>query len=197
MPTDNPNVTVEDVTPADYPTRTLAIDFLFLDRETCRRCGDAEKSLRAALDRVGGLLADLGVAVVRRDVHVETAADARRTGLEVSPTVRVDGRDVQPNPVETPCESCGELADCCEGFDGGPAVDCRGWRYRGEVRATPPVELLVEAILRAAFEDRAANDVTTEYGLPENLRRFFGASPPRRDGSRERRESVGGDESCC
>ena len=198
MPTDNPNVTVEDVAPSEYPTRTLAVDFLFLDREVCRRCRGTEESLHAALDRVNGLLADLGVDVVLRNVHVETASDARRTGLEASPTVRIDGRDVQPNPVETPCESCGELADGCGEFDDGSTVDCRGWRYRGEERATPPVELLVEEVLRAAFTKSATHDdrtPTAGYRLPENLRRFFGAPDTHRDRSTERPEAD--DEACC
>ena len=203
MPTDThaaPNVTVEDVAPDEYPTRTLAVDFLFLDRESCRRCRGTEESLRAALDRVGPLLADLGVDVALRNVRVETAADARRTGLEVSPTIRVDGRDVQPDPVETPCESCGELLDRRGGFDDGPAVDCRSWRYRGEEHVTPPVELLVEEILRAAVAERAApddRDPTARYRVPENLRRFFDADASRRNDSSGQRESAAGGEPCC
>ena len=199
MPTDHPNVTVEDATPDEYHPRTLAVDFLSLDCETCRRCGGTEEALRLALDRVGGLLADLGVGVVLRNVRVETAADARRTALEISPTVRVDGRDVQPDPVGTPCESCGELAGRREGVDDDPAVDCRSWRYRGEEYATPPVELLVEEILRAALAERAspvARNPTADYRVPQNLRRFFGASASRREHSTGESESDAG-EPCC
>lgn len=85
-----PNVTVKEASPASYATRTLTVDFLFLDRVDCERCSGAEESLRDAIEAVADLLARLGVEIVVRNVHVEDEAAARRTRLKISPTIRID-----------------------------------------------------------------------------------------------------------
>ncbi len=174
----NPNVTVEERSADEHARRTLTVDFLYLDREVCSRCRGTEAALEDALERVAPLLADIGVDVAVRTVHVQSAADARRVGLEVSPTIRVDGRDLQPEYRESTCESCGDLCDC----EGG--VDCRMWTYDGREHTTPPVELLLEGLLRAAVDSgpTAPSRSETDDRLPENLERFFaGASPDSAD----------------
>lgn len=161
----HPNVTVEESTEPASDRRRVDVEFLFLDRETCTRCAGTESALETALDRIAPLLDDLGVDVVVRPIHVDTADVARRTALEVSPTVRIDRRDVQPNPVTSACSDCGE-----------PGVDCRLWTYRGETHATPPVELLVEALLRAAVARTESADTYRSkepFRLPEDLETAF------------------------
>jgi hypothetical protein len=167
----HPNVSVEELTPAEYATRTVTVDLLYLDRESCSRCRDTDEALQTAVDRVADLLADLDAAVEVRTVQVDTAAAARRTGLPVSPTVRVDGRDVQPDHEANPCGDCTDLGD------GNESVDCRLWRYRGETHESAPVDMLVEAILRGAVAP--AHSPTrrrreTGGDVPADLRRFFG-----------------------
>ncbi|MFC4248240.1 DUF2703 domain-containing protein [Natribaculum luteum] len=170
----DPNVTVEALSADEYAKRTLTVDFLYLDREVCSRCRGTEAALGDALERVAPLLADLGVDVAVRTVHVQSAADARRVGLEVSPTIRVDGRDLQPAYRESTCESCGDLCDC----EGG--VDCRIWTYDGREHTTPPVELLLEGLLRAAVGTATTQSEQSEADdrLPENLERFFAETSP-------------------
>lgn len=189
-----PNVTVEEASPASYATRTLTVDFLFLDREDCERCSGAEESLRDAIEAVADLLARLGVEIVVRNVHVEDEAAARRTRLEISPTIRIDGRDVQPEYAESACESCGDLCGCGGRCADGDGVSCRVWLYRGEEYTTPPVELIVEALLRGALSARPpANppQETTDYRLSDDLGRFFGNSPSVSN------DAEGGHSSCC
>ncbi|RDI72616.1 DUF2703 domain-containing protein [Halopelagius longus] len=181
----HPNVSVETVTPGSYPNRTVTVEFLFLDRERCDRCGDTEASLREAVDAAAAPLAELGVDIALRYVHVANEADARRARLETSPTVRVDGRDVQPDYEESECDSCGELCDCGDACGEG-GIGCRIWSYRGEERESAPVGLLLEAILRAAVRGGAPARPEASFRLPENLRTFFGA-----DAAEERRNS------CC
>lgn len=173
----HPNVTVESVSPATHARRTVTIEFLFLDRERCERCRGTGDALEEALSRVAGLLDDLGVDVEVRTIHVRTARDARRVRLETSPTIRIDGRDLQPTFAESQCDPCGDLGAC-------DAVDCRLWRYRGEDHETPPVPLLVEAILRhSTAPERAAEQPRDgEYRLPGNLASFFGDASGPEDG---------------
>lgn len=171
--TEHPNVTVEELTPGTPERRRVAVDFLFLDRENCTRCAGTEAALERAIDRVADPLDALGVDLLVRTVHVDSAETARRTGLEVSPTIRIDDRDVQPDAVTSPCADCGEL---CAG-DG--TVDCRRWTYRGETHSTPPVELLVAALLRAAVGRAAPGDGDRSTGggqLSDDLEAFFDRS---------------------
>lgn len=165
------NVTVESVSPAEYATRTVTVDFLYLDREECTRCRDTDDVLADAIDQVAGLLSQLSVEVDVRTVHVESEVAARQVGLAVSPTVRVNGRDVQPDYAVSTCESCGDLCDC------GEDVDCRLWHYRGQDHETPPVELFVEALLRGAVVggQKPTAEPTRDEPLPANLQRFFGS----------------------
>lgn len=126
-------------------TRTLRLDFLYLDRSLCERCVATGEALDAALAAAAPALAALGVAVERRDLHVASAADAAAHDLRLSPTIRLDGRDLQPEAPRDRCASCGTLCGCADG------LDCRLWRWRGELHEAPPVALLVDALLRAAL----------------------------------------------
>lgn len=196
----HPNVTVEELAPDEYSRRTVSVDFLFLDREVCERCGDAETSIHAALDWTAELLDDLGVGVVLRYVHVESEAHARQTSFEISPTIRIDGRDVQPEYVSSPCEPCGERCGCGEGFDDDTFIECRSWLFRGEEYETPPVEFLVEELLRAGLESPRPGGGSRgdgHYRLPENLRRFFGTSAARPGDVAEDVGAVADVEPCC
>ena len=69
-------------------------------------------------------------------IHVTGEAQAAALGFVVSPTIRVDGRDIQIGFRETPCEDCGTLCAC----EGG--VSCREWDYRGEWHTAPPPGLI-------------------------------------------------------
>lgn len=170
------NVSVESVSPDEYATRAVTVDFLYLDREECTRCRDTDDVLDEAIDRVAPLLADLDVEIERRNVHVDSERAARMTGLTVSPTIRVDGRDVHADPLVSTCESCGDLCDC------GEDIDCRLWAYRGEEYETPPVEMLIDAILRGAVT--AAEDAKHRVApLPANLQQFFGTESEETDDS--------------
>lgn len=158
--------------PADeYTRRTVTVDFLYLDNESCERCVGTENALAAAIDCVEPILGPLDVGLTIRNVHVSELAAAEATQLAVSPTIRIDGRDVQPEYLENSCESCGDLCDCAG------EVDCRLWRYRGETRTTAPVELLIEALVVAIAPHHAiGGSRDSEPRLSANVRRFFDGS---------------------
>ena len=149
---------------------TLAIDFLFLDREVCTRCRGTEAALDEALALTTPALRSLGIDPVVRKVHVHSAAVARAENFVVSPTIRVNGADIHPEILLNSCAECGDLCGCEDG------VDCRVWRYRGEEFTEPPAGLLVEAIMAAAVgvgtSERAGSQPES---LPESLPDYFGA----------------------
>ena len=139
-----------------------------------------EDALQAALERIEPILESLDVGITVRDIHVSTLDAAEATQLAVSPTIRINGRDIQPDYIENTCDSCGDLC-ACEGD-----VDCRLWRYRGKEHSTAPIGLIVESLVQAITPNGAGPGESHEnraYQLSSNVRDFF--------------EGTGSDESDC
>ena len=146
---------------------TLNIELLYLDLEVCDRCRGTDASLMEAIDETERVLALTGRKVVVSKVHVRTEEQARALGFRSSPTIRINGRDIQPDIKESLCESCGCLT-------GGEPVDCRVWTWRGKEYTSPPAGLIVESILRSASTDEPAEPEPRD-DVPDNLKRCFAA----------------------
>ena len=145
--------------------RSLDIELLYLDREVCEPCRGAEASLDKAVAQASGILEATGVSVVVRKTHVTTEEEARRLGFVSSPTIRVQGRDVQAEVRESHCATCSALS--------GSDVTCRTWSFGGDTYSTPPRALLLDAILRAAYAAPPPETERHTAEVPENLRQFF------------------------
>lgn len=159
------------------PNRVLPIEFLFLDRETCGRCGGTEAALDQAVTAVTPALTALGLRAEVTRTHVTSLEQAERMGFLTSPTIRIGGTDIQPSMPESACGDCTELAT------GAGTVNCRHWTWKGESHMAAPVGLLVEAILTAAVaapsapSEPLAVDAAQAGPMTANLARFFGKSP--------------------
>ena len=145
--------------------RTLEVEFLALDLETCDRCSGTKGSLEAALEKTADRLREIGVDVAVRTTVVRSLEQAEALGFASSPTIRVDGRDIALERKESPC-GCGDAA--------GTRTDCRVWVYRGREYTVAPEEMIVEAILAAAAGP-APTSATTPARVPENIRRYLTA----------------------
>ncbi|MHB8182521.1 MAG: DUF2703 domain-containing protein [Candidatus Desulforudaceae bacterium] len=148
-------------------TRYLDIEFLYIDLSVCTRCQGTEGSLQEAVNEVARLLAATGVEVKVRSIHIQTAEQALEQRFVSSPTIRINGRDIQLDVKESLCESCGDLC--------GEDVDCRVWVYQGKEYSVPPKAMIMDAILREVYggsiQPPPERDSLQE--LPENLKRFF------------------------
>lgn len=158
------------------PQQEVRIDFLYLDLGQCGRCRNSRTALEAALEATHPALAAMGRSVVVRDTHVTSLDQARRENFVASPTIRIDGRDIQPEALTSRCRECGDLCDCADG------VDCREWAWDGAHHTAAPVALIVERIMAAALKGPAPGDAEAENPLPpdaddRNLRRFFAGAP--------------------
>jgi hypothetical protein len=155
----------------DEKGKRVTIEFLYLDLRECDRCKGTNEQLESALPIVTQALEASGFEVAVRRIHVQTAQQAAALGFVVSPTIRVNNRDIQFNWRETPCAPCSKEA--------AGEVSCREWDYSGQWREVPPKELLIRGILREAYgqtrEPPAETPHTTE--IPENLKRFFAKQP--------------------
>jgi hypothetical protein len=153
----------------DYPPPVIEMELLAIDLTTCGRCTGTLDNIERAIDIVRPVLDVLGIQLSVTKRVVESEAQARQYKFVTSPTVRINGRDIAFETLESHCEACTDLSNCDE------ATDCRVWRYRGEEHAEAPVGLVVEGILREIFggHSDAVGDTPAYRGVPENLRRFF------------------------
>jgi Domain of unknown function (DUF2703) len=155
------------------PTRSLQIDFLYLDLDTCTRCRATDATLLEALQRTRPALDAAGVTVGVTKTLVASEAQARALGFVSSPTIRINGVDIAGELVESACDTCSETCAC----NGG--VDCRDWVWQGERSQEPPLGLIVEAIMRHAGGNGPGSATPSPSGaatVPANLRQYFAAA---------------------
>jgi hypothetical protein len=148
--------------------KTIAVDFMFLDLNSCTRCVGTDRNLEAALGAVRQIVEQTGVQVEVRKHLVDSEETARRLRLVSSPTIRVNGNDIA---LELKESSCSDEA-CTDGC--GADIDCRMWTHHGEDSTQAPVGLIVDAVLREIYAPRAGTGLQA-YELPDNLRRLFGS----------------------
>jgi len=99
---------------------------------------DGCPSWRRAADDVRRILSEFTIDATVRHVPVETEADARRLGFLGSPTVRVDGVDVDP------------AARNAATF----GLQCRIYESGGRLVASPPVSWIKAALGIAARREQ-------------------------------------------
>ncbi|MHC1760453.1 MAG: DUF2703 domain-containing protein [Negativicutes bacterium] len=146
--------------------RQIVIDFLYLDLEVCAWCKGTEDSLNGALTEVSAVLSASGVEVVVNRIHVDSEEKAARLQFASSPTIRVNGSDIQLDGKESKCDSCGDLC--------GGDVDCRIWLYQGKEYTSPPKAMIIDVILREVYAPGKAEAASQDkFEVPDNLKKFF------------------------
>ncbi|WP_019229881.1 DUF2703 domain-containing protein [Sedimentibacter sp. B4] len=146
--------------------KKITIDFLFLDLSVCTRCQGAESNLDEALKDVSHVLEATGTDVVINKVNVNTEELAVKYQFLTSPTIRVNGQDIQMEYKESLCESCGDLC--------GDEVDCRVWIYQGNEYTEPPKAMIIEGILKEVYGGSSNSSYKeVEYVVPDNLKHFY------------------------
>lgn len=152
----------------NYDKRIVTIDFLYLDLEVCTRCQGTENSLVDAIEEVKKVLESANIKVILNNINVNTEELAIKYRFESSPTIRINGQDIQLEFKESLCESCGDVC--------GDEVDCRVWVYQGEEFDSPPKAMIIDAIFREVYGNKNANDSNGNgkaFIVPDNLKKFF------------------------
>ncbi|HAA89880.1 MAG: hypothetical protein XD63_0900 [Thermoanaerobacterales bacterium 50_218] len=149
--------------------RCLNIDFIYLDLDFCTRCQGTETVLEEAISEVARVLEVAGVQVAVRRIHVQSGEQAQELGFVSSPTIRINGKDIQLDVRESLCESCSDLC--------GEDVYCRVWVYQGKEYTVPPKAMIIDAILREVYGGKKdpSQSLPQTGDIPENLKRFFSA----------------------
>lgn len=120
-------------------TPEVLLEVLYLDAEHCDPCRSTLDTVDEAATVLAGRLRDQGRSLVVRTIHVTDQDQADALGFVSSPTVRVDGVDIELDVQEQACPSCSALA--------GEPVDCRTFAWRGRRHAAPPAEMIIDRVL--------------------------------------------------
>jgi len=145
--------------------KKIRIDFLYLDLTVCQRCQGTETNMDAALEDVAKILETQGYEIEMKRIHVSSREIATRYEFVSSPTIRVNGQDIDLSQKESLCKDCGDLC--------GDTVNCRVWVYKDEEFTTPPMEMIIDAILKAAESKLLNFPMGAGYELPQNLKVYF------------------------
>lgn len=147
----------------------LDIEFMYLDLSVCTWCQSTESNLEEAISEVAQVLKATGVEVNLRKIHIQSEEQAKELGFISSPTIRINGQDIQLDVKEALCDSCGDLC--------GDTVDCRIWTYRGKEYTAPPKGMIIDAVLGAIYGGtKESIEAPVKAGeVPDNLRKFFAA----------------------
>lgn len=149
--------------------RQINIEFLYLDLSTCEPCKTSDENIVGALDEVAAVIRASGIELTLNRIHVETIEQAIALGFHTSPTIRINGKDLQLNFKEAHCHSCSEIS--------GTETSCRVWNFQGNDYKYLPKAMLVSAILREIYgnSEPFEPEVSRTNAPSENLQNFFAA----------------------
>jgi len=164
-----PSYESEKTAAAGPEKKILDVELLVTDLETCERCVPTGDQLGKAVRLLQPVAEALGIVLRHREYVIRTREEAKARALMTSPTIRLNGRDIEQEIRESVCESCGDLT----GND--TVVECREWHYRGQVFPSAPLPMLIEAISGAILNIDEMPPATPDLlkKLPENLERYF------------------------
>jgi len=149
--------------------RSLDVELLVIDLEVCARCVPTGEQLRRAIELVAPVAEARDITITYSETIVTTPEEAKLHALVSSPTIRINGQDIQQDIRESECESCGDLTD------GSAAIDCREWHYHGRVYTAAPLPLLLESLTDALerFDELPHVTPAPLETLPTNLVTYF------------------------
>jgi hypothetical protein len=128
------------------PYRAITLELLALDLTACTRCVGTLANMETALRTLQQVLQVTGVEVQVQTIRIASEEQARQYHFVTSPTIRINGRDIALETLESACDACTEQCGCPAG------TRCRVWRYQGLDYTEAPVGLIVEAMLRDIYD---------------------------------------------
>lgn len=148
----------------DVNSKQITIDFLYLDLSVCERCQSSSQNLDEAMILLTPLFNKLNYKTIVNRINVNSEILAKRYKFKSSPTIRVNNHDIDLEVKEDNCKSCGDLC--------GDMVDCRVFSYDGLEYHEPPVQMIIESILKNIYLPPHKKD-SEHYVVPDNLLKFY------------------------
>ena len=149
----------------------IKFEYLFLDLNTCDRCVGTEDLLSEVIGKLTPALELAGYQVTYEKKEMSDAQTAIQHRFLSSPTIRVNGRDVNTEVRENSCGCCSDISGC--------DVDCRVFELDGQAYEVPPESVLADALLRTIFGPPRRTTGKAAYQLPENLATFYAGKESR------------------
>ncbi len=122
----------------------ILVEFLYFDQSHCLRCQMSEQSLEASLNHLKEAIQEVGLEVDLRKTPITYKKEARTKGFITSPTIKINGRDIEeilhgkPRQTKSYCGSCSTFC--------GEDTECRTFLYDGKTYQYIPRKMIVEAI---------------------------------------------------
>lgn len=155
-----------------WNTPRFKVEFLYLDLNTCDRCQETETNLDSALKILLEVTNCLGYEIIVDKINVSSAELAIQHRFESSPTIRVNGQDILGPVKENTCSECSSLS--------GEETNCRIFEYGGKFFNEPPVQMILEAMLKYIFGEEKEK-TGNPFIMPENLRQFYKGINPQKN----------------
>lgn len=95
--------------PSPQDKKQLVIDLLYLDLSVCTRCQGADHNLDQAIAEVSGILKAAGFEIIVNKINISTKEMAIKHQFLSSPTIRINGIDIDLAVKESTCKECGDL----------------------------------------------------------------------------------------
>jgi len=112
----------------------------------CPWCVKTKKLIKESLD-------ELGVNAKVKEILIDTEKKAKKYEFEGSPTIRIDGKDIQKEVSKNQCLPCEELSErtkeATEFVKQECRCGCRIYLYKGKQYPYPPKQLIKEALKRS------------------------------------------------
>lgn len=143
-------------------SKKLVVDFLYLNLMLCERCKATDNVLDEALVELKEDLRNVKELTIRK-IKIETEDEAKNYNLIKSPTIRINGKDIEEiltgtldikdNYCQTCAASCGNSR-------------CRTFKYKGETYDAIPKEMIIEAIRKILGITSVAENNYTDSAQP-------------------------------
>lgn len=146
-------------------SKTIAIQYLYLDLDQCTRCQTTEGNLNEAILKLKADFSDYTFDVEL--IHIDSQEKAVKYKFESSPTIRINSDDIPIKLIETKCQPCGDLA--------GTDTDCRVWEYLGVQYDAAPPQMIIDYVSEyiASGKKFQREKKITPYKMPSNIKDFF------------------------
>jgi hypothetical protein len=116
----------------------LKIEFLYYDKNTCKRCASTNKSVKLTLKELKKVMTDSKQKIKYKESRL------LKSKINLSPTILINDKDIEKILNKNSKSKNNLCSDCCKLI--GNSVNCRTFRYKGKNYDYIPKEMIMEAI---------------------------------------------------
>jgi hypothetical protein len=116
----------------------LKIEFLYYDKNVCKRCASTDKSVKLTLKELKKAMKNTKVKI---DFEEKRLPESK---IRLSPTILINGKDIEKLLNKNSRSKSNVCSDCCQLI--GHSVNCRTFTYKGKKYDYIPKEMIKDAI---------------------------------------------------